>query len=139
MAYIRLLNFSLHYSKELGRFKSPAFENTGKPPGISVIDLDCANLASGDACQHCARYYAAISGIPIIFWQIPNQVTEDGCQVEQETTESGDVCHYNIRGLSDNRARKTIIKVPIEDLTICADGGPRQMTRDDLDMLVQSR
>lgn len=137
MAYIRLLNFSLHYSKELGRFKSPAFENTGKPPGISVIDLDCANHSSGNACQHCARYYAAVAGLPIIFWTIPDQIVEDGCHLEQETTESGDVCHYNIRGLSDNRARKIIIRVPIEELMICADEGPRSMTGDDLNALLQ--
>ncbi|MDQ3011200.1 MAG: hypothetical protein M3X11_10925, partial [Acidobacteriota bacterium] len=87
MAYIRLLNFSLHYSKELGRFKSPAFENTGKPPGISVIDLDCANQTSGDACQHCTRYYAAVAETPVIFWEIPNQIIEDESRVEQETTE----------------------------------------------------
>lgn len=137
MAYIRLLNFSLHYSKELGRFKSPAFENTGKPPGISVIDLDCANLASGNVCRHCARYYASVAGTPIIFWVIPDQIVEDGCNLEQETTESGDVCHYNIRGLSDNRARKIIIRVPIEELMVCADEVPRSMTGDDLNALLR--
>lgn len=137
MPYIRLLNFSLHYSKELGRFKSPAFANTGTPPGISVIDLDCAIHTSGDICQHCAKFYSAVAGTPIIYWEIPNEFLEDGCHLEQETTESGDFCHHNIRGLTDSRARKIIIKVPIEELSICTDNGLRQMTKDDLDVLVK--
>ena len=137
MAYIRLLNFSLHYSKELRRFKSPAFANTGNPPGISVIDLDCANHTSSGICPHCSKFYAAVAGTPVIFWEVPNELLENGCRLEQETTESGDVCHYNIRGLSNNQARKIIISIPVEEFMICADRGQRPMTEDDLNALLQ--
>jgi hypothetical protein len=50
----------------------------------------------------------------------------------------GDECHYCVKGVSEREGRNIITKIKIEEVMICAEDGPRQMTDDDLNRLLES-
>lgn len=50
----------------------------------------------------------------------------------QETSPSGDICHYNIEGVADKSAREMLLQVKLSDLQICELGQARQLTLTDL-------
>src|SRR5262245_61798604 len=131
MAYVRLLNFKNHYSRELRRFKSYAFQDSEDGSGISVIDCDCAERASGGICVHCAKRYASVAGTPMLYWEIPQEIFRDHWSIAQDEAD-GDECHYNLKGVADREGKNIITKVKIEEVMICAEDGPRYMTDDDL-------
>ncbi len=138
MGYLRLLNFRHHYSKKHKRFKSYAFRDFSDRSGISVIDLDCAERTPGGVCAHCAKFYAAIAGTPIIYWPIPAEVLRDDWDIEpDDPAERKDECHYNIKKVPDSAGRGIMEKVKIEHLMICGEAGPRPMTQADLFRLLE--
>jgi len=57
--------------------------------------------------------------------------------VSQEEDEK-DKCHFNIKDVPRNEGDRLIKNVKIEEVTICADGGPRRMTQDDVGQLLQA-
>ena len=98
------------------------FKNSSNGSGISVISVECIVKNTGDICEHAEKFYNHVSGTPIIFWEFDGNYFP-GCSFEQETSDSGDECHHNMNGLSNNQAGKIIKKLPIEDLRLCAESG----------------
>jgi len=120
MNFIRILN-ALHYDPRKQRFASLAFKNsTGG--GISVIHQECVFAQNQTPCQHIERYYPPpTSSRPAIFWVFDEAVLPAGFTAEQQTTQSGDVCHYNLLGVSDKAARDLLIRQRLADFQICED------------------
>lgn len=94
-------------------------DNTGKPKRVLDVQL----------------YYQLVADDPPIFWRFSTDILPDGFRLVQETTLTGDVCHYNIKGLTDKQA-KDIFKTfndRFEEFRICNDNDTdRTLTRYDL-------
>lgn len=120
MNFIRILN-ALHYDPRKQRFTSLALKNsTGG--GISVIHEECVMAQNRTPCQHIGYYYPPpTSSQPPIFWSFNEAILPTGFTVEQQTTQSGDVCHYNLLGVSDKAARDLLIRQRLADFQICED------------------
>ena len=73
-----------------------------------------------------------IAGEPPVFWRIPVDQLPDHAELEQETTDSGDTCHFNICGMSDGECRKLLKSHTVNDFEICDAGTPRELTVDDV-------
>lgn len=118
MKFIRILN-AIHYDPRKQRFTSLAFKNsTGG--GISVIHQECVLAQNRTPCQHITRYYPPpTSSQPPIFWEFDEAALPAGFTAEQQTTESGDVCHYNLLGISDKAARDLLIRQSLAAFQIC--------------------
>jgi hypothetical protein len=58
--------------------------------------------------EHIQRYYIGFTpnALPPIFWEFEASILPSGCELEQETSESGDDCHYNIVKLSEKDAKR---------------------------------
>jgi hypothetical protein len=108
MELIRLIRKDDYWDNNLGRFQSFAFSNSSKG-GISVIDKDCILASGRNVCDHIRTFYAkSLTGSPPVYWEFDRELLPDKCHLEQKTTESGDYCHHNIHGLSDNKAGKLL-------------------------------
>jgi hypothetical protein len=94
----------IHYDKRRRRFQSLVFKNsTGG--GISVFK-NCADISGKSICQYIKEYYPPpVSSEPPIFWLFDENILPTGYRLIQETRQSGDICHYNIHGLSNKVAR----------------------------------
>ena len=125
-----------HFSPEDGKYKDLAFANSRKHGGISVVDRGCAVAASADLCAHLVRYYEErVAGNPPVFFIFDENELPSDYKLEQQTTISGDVCHYNIHGISANRAEKWFKRRPRgpESFWICnGDGTYRRPTAEEL-------
>ncbi len=130
MKFIRILN-ALHYDPRKERFTSLAFKNsTGG--GISVIHQECLLAQNHTPCQHIEKYYPPpTSSRPPIFWTFDESVLPSGFGVEQQTTDSGDMCHYNLLGVSDKAARDLLIRQPLVAFQICDDNTSRPLATSD--------
>lgn len=133
MKLVRILNV-LHYDQRKQRFTSLAFKNsTGG--GISVIHKECVTEQSPSICQHIRQFYPPpTSSEPPIFWEFDQAVLADGCQLEQQTSPTGDVCHYNILNLPDKTARALIVQQPLQAFQICTNGQERSLQMEDLNL-----
>lgn len=108
MEFIRLIKKDVYWDEERGRFQSFAFSNSSGG-GISVIDNECIGASGRNPCEHIRTYYAeSLTGSPPVFWKFDRELLPNGCRLEQRTTESGDKCHHNIHGFSDNKAGKLL-------------------------------
>ncbi len=127
MKFIRILN-AVHYDTRKQRFTSLAFKNsTGG--GISVMHQECVFAQNHIPCQHIERYYPPpTSSQPAIFWVFDEAVLPAGFTAEQQTTQSGDVCHYNILGASDKAARELLIQQSLAEFQICESRLSRPLT-----------
>ena len=99
MEAIRIIP-SRHYDKRRKEYNSLAFQNTGNPPGVSIIGKECIlqpETRHADTSQPIME--ASQGNLP--YWRFPTEILPCACRIEQETSTSGDICHYNIRGLSD--------------------------------------
>lgn len=133
MKFIRILN-AIHYDPRKQRFTSLAFKNsTGG--GISVIHHECVLAQKQTPCRHIEHYYPPpTSSQPPIFWEFDEAALPAGFTAEQQTTESGDVCHYNLVGVSDKAARDLLIRQSLAEFQICEGDLSRPLTADNFAM-----
>src|SRR5436190_4011842 len=122
MGFIRLIH-QRHYDPDEQRFRSVAFRPSTDGSGISVIDADCILRSSASICEHIRRFYPDVSGTPAIFWDIDPEVLPENCQLAQQTSLTGDECHYNLKGLSKEEARAIFKEVPLTEFKICTETG----------------
>ena len=127
MKFIRILN-AIHYDPRKQRFTSLAFKNsTGG--GISVIHQECVLAQNRTPCQHIAQFYPPpTSSQPPLFWAFDEAALLTSFIAEQQTTTSGDVCHYNLLGVSDKAARELLIRQSLVDFQICDNDMARPLT-----------
>ena len=107
MEIIRLLHI-LHYDVRKKRFTSPAFRNSSN--GISIIDEQCIRDLGSATCEHIINYYSSIASEPPIFWRFSTDILPTPHSIVSEVSTTGDVCHYNIQGLSNKQARDFFIE-----------------------------
>ena len=122
MEIIRLLHIR-HYDRRKQRFTSPAFKNFGN--GISVIDQQCISNSGRTICEHIIAYYQSVASEPPIFWQFSSDILPQRSSIVPEVSTTGDICHYNIQGLSDKQARQFFKEYccGITQLLICRPDG----------------
>lgn len=131
MKFVRILNLR-HYDPRKKRFVSLAFKNsTGG--GISVIQRECVTAQNHTVCQHIERFYPPpTSSQPPIYWEFDEAELPMGFVAEQQTTDSGDVCHHNLLGISDKAARSLLMQQPLSAFHICERANSRPLIADDL-------
>lgn len=106
---------------------------------MSVIDPDCAEAASGGLiCAHIAKFYANVGGDPPVFYVIANDELPDGFTVQQTPSDpdnpaNNDDCHHEIDGVGSSALKRAFKDRDIGQFFICADGGPRALTQEDVD------
>lgn len=121
--YVRLLH-PRYYSKEKKRFESLAFRNF--EDGVSLVDPICGGHTSGGLCTHLAQFYPDISGIPPVYWRIPISEFPAGVTFRNETSTSGDECHWVVEGISDQECKKWFKQKTLDDFEICVGGSARR-------------
>lgn len=138
MGLVRYLNPQKYYDSEKKRFQSLAF-CPSENGGISVVDIECAQGASGSLCEHGIKYYRTIgekpgpAGDPVIFWEIPDDLLPRDCEVRQSDSDTGDPCHHEIEKWNEKEARKTFKQIQLSEMKICAEDGIRPLTIEDLE------
>jgi hypothetical protein len=104
MALVRIIHPD-EYESHDKRFKTSAFEPSDDG-GISVVDTDCAVLASQTVCEHVVQNYPTlIAGPPPVtfyLWTVPDLPA--GCGVSNPAGYQ-DPCHRNITGFSRGKAK----------------------------------
>ena len=109
-----------HYSRNRKRFESVAFQNSSDGSGISVISSSCIKRKNKNICGHIEKYYSSpLTGDPIIFWKINSDTLPTSCRFVQSPSTTGDECHHNIENLSDNEARRMIIRQFPSNFRLC--------------------
>lgn len=119
-----------HYSWERSRFNSMAARVSHD--GLSVVDEACARRCSGSECRHIPLFYEEhICGDPPVFRRLrPNEYAN--AALTQDTTASGDTCHFLITGLAKNFDKYLVKNTEIAQLRICIDGVERELTLEDI-------
>src|SRR6266568_8714955 len=118
MEAIRLVHLR-HFDPKRRRFTSVAFKNSSKGGGVSIIERECALRTSASVCHHIATFYREIAGYPAIFWLFDTEILPSSTQLDNVPSDSGDDCHYNIRGVSDDTLRDIFVAVPISAFSVC--------------------
>ena len=136
MELIRILHVN-HFDGRRKRFTSLAFKNSSDNGGISAFDKQCAIDAGNTACQHIRRFYEQIVDEPPIFWEFSPESLFTNVTLEQQDSDTGDVCHYNIKNLTDKNAKKVFKQEQrnsFSGMNICSivDGSHRQFTLQDI-------
>ena len=94
-----------------------------------MIHQECVLAQNQTPCQHIAQFYPPpTSSQPPLFWAFDEAALLTGFTAEQQTTESGDVCHYNLLGVSDKAARDLLIRQSLVDFQICHNDMARPLT-----------
>jgi len=127
--FVRILH-AYDYSYEQKRFKSTAFQNSKDGGGISIFDPDCALGRSDSICRHITKFYSAISDDPPVFWRRSIQEIPDGSELRAIPSDTGDDCHFDIHGLSNNKSGKFFKRNQVDSIYICEDGIPVPLTED---------
>ena len=123
MELIRLLH-PREYDRHAKRFRSSCFTNSSDKTGISLIDLACVRTRRTPVCLHIERYYLGVVGEPITYWRIPADLPSDA-QVEETASDTGDPCHRQLVGLSNNRSTKFFKRsCRPDDIRVCQDRNP---------------
>ena len=123
MELIRLLH-PREYDRHVNLFRSSCFTNSSDKTGISLIDLACVRTRRMPVCLHIERYYPGVVEEPIPYWRIPADLPSD-VQVEEKVSDTGDPCHRQIVGLSNNRSTKFFKRLcRPEDIRVCRNGQP---------------
>ena len=129
---IRLMH-PRRYVPRKRRFARAAFSNSSGGGGVSVLSSECVDRKGHGICAHIRKYYdERIAGSPPVFWRIPVANLPNGHSLEQQTTPSGDDCHYNIMGINDAQCYELLKSVQPTDYQICAADGLRTITEDEL-------
>lgn len=79
---------------------------------------------SGSICKHILTYYEATVKVPALYWIIDLEVLQvefsgESIEVEQEMSDFGDDCHYNIVGIKNNKAKSFQKKYLHTNLYLC--------------------
>ena len=117
MEYIRVVH-QKHYDPRKREFKSLAFKNSSSG-GISVISKNCIDETSRHVCAHIFKFYSIISSNPQIYWRFSFKILPDGCEFIAYESESGDKCHGDITGLTNQKARALLKSIQIDQFEIC--------------------
>lgn len=132
MALLKILH-PKEFDSELSRFRSSCFHNSSDGTGISLVDCDCIQQQPGrsGACSHIGHFYPHITGEPIAFWRIDPVKFPLGTDIKHTLSDTGDICHRELMGLSDNQSSKFFKRnCKPEDIYICENGQPRACTSD---------
>ena len=133
--FIRIFHFE-HYSPELGRYTSAAFQPASSGLGLSVFDSQCGIDCSGDECNHIQNFYGGDRGNSSVFWRFSDDILPAGCDVVATPSASGDKCHRNIRGVTrKQRSRIAGENFQIENLEICDGSSHRPLAEEDIPLL----
>ena len=137
MEYIRTLSKN-HWDETREEFNDFAFNNSSKARGggISVIDIECATQSNGGVCGHIDTHYLKKASPPL-FWRIsdtkfPREFTK------QHDNSNGDNCHYNIFGISNNKARRIFYENIENAIFLCVDGQPQTRTMTEIKELIRT-
>lgn len=82
-------------------------------------------------CAHLRQFYPeSVTGEPPSFIGIDRDRFVTPATVDQQTTDTGDECHYNVNGLSDNQLKRIFKEIhkSTADVEICDNCVPRQAT-----------
>ena len=113
MEVVRLIRISEWIEKEQ-RFGSPGFSVSNSDGGISVIKCSCVAERNAPICKHIRDFYQkSTTGDPPVYWKFDTDIIPESIELKQKTTDSGDVCHFNITGISQNKARKFFKKIQL--------------------------
>jgi len=118
MELVRILHPD-EYEPAKRRFKGSAFEPYVDLDDISVFEENCAVGASLTICRHVDIFYPetvppATPPSAFYLWKFSKAALPPGCNVTQKNSESGDVCHYNISGLTKKAAMKWFKKAHVD-------------------------
>lgn len=123
MGYIRLLH-PKNYEKHRGRFSDVCFRKS-KDGGLSVFDPDCAIATSGLIEAHVKRFYPQLAGHPPIYIAFEDADLPQGAVVTATPSDSGDLCHREIDGVSNNALKKALMALPEDRYKICDPAGDK--------------
>jgi hypothetical protein len=72
---------------------------------------------------------------PPIFWQFSTEILPTCCRVEQQDSSTGDHCHYNILGLTDNQAKQILVEQTrnLANLCVCVANCENPLHKSDLE------
>ncbi len=103
MQLIRIIGNYYHKGKR--RFTHRCFRIY--KDGISVISKDCIESKyKNTICKHINDFYSKPAGFPIVFWCFDSKILGDAAILENKKSDSGDACHYNIIGISNEKAKE---------------------------------
>ena len=131
MAFVRLCH-PKHYEKYKQRFKSLAFKLSSEDGGASTFDRDCGIATSGTLCAHIARFYPNVGGDPAVFRIFEPSELPNSAHFDREKSDSGDECHHNVRGVTNNQLKKVLEDWGSEGFQICDGSGQRDLTSSDI-------
>ena len=66
--------------------------------------VECGEQPS--LCIHVEQFYSKITGTPIVVWYLDKSIIDEEITLEEEPSDTGDICHRNIKGLSKGAARR---------------------------------
>ena len=140
MQIVRGLGAS-RYSKKKKQFKKQSCFNTYRD-GISVIDLECIMDTTGEVCRHLeSRYETAVGHRPFMYWIINKEDMDarfgpDNFSLIPKKSESGDICHLVITGLSDDQGKEFVKeKLKPPNIFLCINSECKQLTSEDIKRL----
>ena len=131
MQLIRIIGNYYHKGKR--RFTHRCFRNY--IDGISVINKNCIESKYKHSnCYHIGKYYETKTrGNPIVFWCFDLKILGGNVDLKYKKSKSGDECHYDIIGLSNDEAKK-IYQLQEQknnlNLKICLNGNEQQLIID---------
>lgn len=82
---------------------------------------------------HARQYYPFVSSEPPIFFLFEEGVLPNGYQLVQSVSPTGDDCHHEIQGISNNRLGNFFKAHAWSQFLICENGNYRQLTQADVD------
>jgi hypothetical protein len=84
-------------------------------------------------CEHARQFYSKhTTGEPPIFWIFDDSIIPAGSSLKHNTSDTGDVCHYDIIAATDKQLKAILKTKTISDFYICDNGNHRQLRREDL-------
>jgi hypothetical protein len=99
---------------------------------MSIIELDCANLASsGLICAHIRRYYPGLAGEPPVFCIFSDSQLPPGFRIESTPSDTGDECHREVFDVSNGQLKK-LRERELGTYFICEESGYRSLTLADV-------
>jgi len=133
MAYVRLVH-PREFDHTLDRFGDLAFKNSKSGVGMSIFECRCAEVTSGGICAHVGEFYANVSGEPPVFYLLEEDELPAGYEIVPTLSDSGDECHREVGGVSNNRLYAAFKKKRHwSNFYVCdGNGGYRKLTDEDL-------
>ncbi len=134
MQYIRLLHWQ-YWDKRKQNFQSLAFQNSSTSKAVSLVERECSEqLSQGQLCARLNQFYAKYSPCFAV-WIFDDELLAEGLYLTNEPSYSGDECHRNLRGLSNNEAQsffKTQTRPDtLDKISYCtSDGMPEPLTQE---------